>query len=105
MQLHIVMMSFHVVPCDELQQQIDVAFQRMPSLCEGVLRYELVENQSSTSLQYTHALLSVFASAAHLDAYRVSPAHDALMQLLKPHIREVVVLDIPWPKSLSTLPA
>ncbi|PAT31904.1 stress responsive alpha-beta barrel domain-containing protein [Vandammella animalimorsus] len=105
MQLHIVLMAFHATPSDELQQHIDTAFRRMPALCEGLLRYELVKNHSSTSAQYSHALLSVFASPGHLSAYRVSPEHDALMQLLKPHVREIVVLDTPWPASLSTLPA
>lgn len=101
MYLHIVMMAFHTPPPPSLMAQIESAFQEVPRQCDGILRFEVLPNQSLTSAQYSHALLSIFASAAHLETYKTSHAHEALMQQIQPHIREIVVLDSPLASGLA----
>jgi hypothetical protein len=43
---------------------------------------------------YTHALVAVFASAADRDHYLTAPEHLAAVDLLKPCMRHVAVVDI-----------
>lgn len=93
MYLHIVMMAFNKEVTPSLRTQVEDCFQAVLRDCEGVVRFDLVDNQSRTSASYTHALLSVFANEATLAAYRSSAAHDRLTAELGPHIKEVVVLD------------
>jgi quinol monooxygenase YgiN len=87
------MMAFNQEMSADLRNQIEMCFQDIPRQCEGVERFDLVDNRSRTSASYTHALLSVFSSEGALDAYRVSDAHANLMAQLGPHIKEIVVLD------------
>ena len=93
MYLHIVMMAFNKEITAGLRDQIELCFQGIPRQCDGVVRFELVENQSHTSASYTHALISIFSSEQALDAYRTSAAHANLMSELGPHIKDIVVLD------------
>ncbi len=93
MYLHIVMMAFNKEVTAPLREQIEKVFQNIPRECDGVVRFELVENRSHTSAAYTHALLSVFSSELALEGYRTGAAHSKLMAELGPHIKEIVVLD------------
>lgn len=93
MYLHVVLMAFNKTVTTDLRNQITAEFRSMPHKCEGLLRFDLIDNESRTSANYTHGLLSVFASANHFEAYRVGQAHTALMETLKPHIKDIVVLD------------
>jgi hypothetical protein len=93
MYLHIVMMSFHQAVTPALREQIQAFFQSVRDQCEGMVRFDLVDNQSRTSVAFSHALLSVFSSVKYLDAYRTSVAHASLMDLLGPLVKQIVVLD------------
>ena len=95
MYLHIVMMAFNTEVTAALHESIEQCLADTRDQCEGVLRFELVRNQSQTSARYSHALLSVFASEQALDAYRTSAAHEAMMARLGRHIAQIVVLDSP----------
>lgn len=95
MYLHVVLMAFHQEVTPSLRAQIQDCFRTVARASEGVERFELVDNRSRTSPDYPYALLSVFATEQALDAYRTSDAHDELMALLGPHIRQIVVLDSP----------
>lgn len=93
MYLHTVMMSFHQAVTPALREQIEAQFKSMREHCDGLLRFDLVDNQSRTSAQFSHALLSIFSSRQHLDAYRDSTAHTQLMDVLGPLVKQIVVLD------------
>ncbi len=93
MQLHIVMMAFHQAVSPELRQRMEQCFNTIRTQCQGVLRFELVDNQSHTSADYTHALLSVFTSEQALQDYREGAAHAQMLEVLGPHIARIVVLD------------
>lgn len=75
------------------RKQIQALFESMRDQCEGIVRFDLVDNQSHTSADFSHALLSVFSSLEHLNAYRTSAAHTRLMDALAPKVRHIVVLD------------
>lgn len=93
MYLHIVMMSFHQAVTPALREQIQALFESMRCQCEGMVRFDLMDNQSRTSAAFSHALLSVFSSVKHLDAYRTSAVHARLMDVLGPLVKQIVVLD------------
>ena len=93
MYLHTVMMAFNKEITGALRAQIDAYFNDIPSQCDGIERFDFVDNMSLTSKGYTHALVSVFTSEKALDAYRISAAHDQLMTELTPHLKEILVLD------------
>ena len=93
MYLHVVMMAFNQEVSASFRSQIETCFKGIADECEGVARFDLVDNQSRTSPAYTHALVSVFSDEAALDSYRTGAAHDRLMTQLGPHINEIVVLD------------
>ena len=95
MYLHIVMMAFKSAPGATLLHTLQQNFAKVQQDCPGIAAFRLVENQSKTSAQYTHALYSVFSDLPALDAYRHSPAHDAMMVDLKPFVDHIVVLDSP----------
>lgn len=75
MYLHIVIMAFNKKMTASLRTKIEQSARNIPHDCEGVERFELVDNQSRTSASYTHALVSVFSSGQALDAYRTSAGH------------------------------
>ncbi len=93
MYLHVVMMAFNKEVSASFRLQIETCFKDIADECQGVVRFDLVNNQSRTSPSYTHALLSVFSDETALDAYRTSAAHNRLMTQLGPHIDKIVVLD------------
>jgi quinol monooxygenase YgiN len=95
MYLHLVMMAFKEPVTAALRERIGQCFDAIRRECEGIVRFELVDNQSRTSAHYSHALLSVFTSERMLDAYRASTAHEAMMAALEPHIAQIAVLDSP----------
>lgn len=93
MYLHIVMMTFNKELTPPLKDQLEIRFKRIPAQCDGIERFDFVDNMSRSSKGYTHALVSVFSSQKACDDYRVSAAHENLMIDLQPHIKEILVLD------------
>lgn len=91
--LHIVMMAFKEAMTAPLRARIEQAFDDVRRQCAGVMRFDLVDNHSRTSPDFTHALLSVFAGDEALAAYRTGRAHEEMMAVLGPHIERIVVLD------------
>lgn len=93
MYLHVVMLAFHQPVTAAVRKKMESCFEAVRRECEGLVRFELVDNHSRTSASYTHALLSVFSHEEAFESYRISPAHHRLMADLGPHIKEIVVLD------------
>lgn len=93
MYLHIVMMAFNDAMNPFLRQCIEQCFNTIRNDSKGVVRFELLDNQSHTSTHYTHALLSIFTSKQALDTYRTGAAHAQMMKTLTPHIAQIEVLD------------
>ena len=62
----------------------------------GVTSLTVGSNVSPEGLAqgYTHALVAVFASPADRDHYLTAPEHVAAVDLLKPCLRHVAVVDI-----------
>lgn len=95
MYLHVVLMAFNKEVTIPLRARVEHCFRETRRECKGVMRFDLVDNHSRTSAAHTHALISVFADVEALDSYRASAAHERLMAELRPHLREIVVLDTP----------
>jgi quinol monooxygenase YgiN len=96
MYLHIVMMALKEPMTAALRERMEQCFDTIRRGCEGVARFELLDNHSRTSPDYSHALLSLFTSQQALDAYRTGAAHEAMMAAIGPHIARIVVLDSAW---------
>ena len=86
-------MAFHQAVNPNLRQHIEQCFDSIRKECEGVVRFELLDNQSRTSTNYTHALFSTFTSEQALESYRNGSAHTRMMEVLSAHIAQIVVLD------------
>ncbi|WP_434717180.1 Dabb family protein (plasmid) [Paraburkholderia sp. A2RO-4L] len=87
------MMAFNKEISPSLRTQFEKWFQNTARDCDGVERFDFVDNQSRTSASYSHALVSVFSSKQALDAYRASAAHSKMMAELGYYIKEIAVLD------------
>lgn len=70
-------------------------FEAIPEKVEGVLAVEWGVNNSPEGKHqgYTHAVLMTFADEAGRQHYLPHPAHEALKQVFKPLLEDIVVFD------------
>ena len=76
---------------DEVQQ----AFSALPSKIDAIHDYEWGTNNSPEGLDkgFTHAFFVTFKSEADRAVYLPHPDHQAFVEVLKPHLKDVFVLD------------
>ncbi|MFN9917096.1 MAG: Dabb family protein, partial [Pirellulaceae bacterium] len=70
-------------------------FRALPAKIPAVADFEYGENNSPEGLAngFTHCFLLSFYSESDRDGYLVHPAHQAFVDILKPHLDKVQVLD------------
>ena len=75
------------------------AFAKLPSQIPTIVAFEHGINNSPENLNdgLTHCFLVSFANEAGREAYLPHPAHKAFVEVLKPHMEKVVVIDY-WAK-------
>ena len=96
---HVVLFSFKEESYPEGARQVEEAFAALPGKIPEIYDYEWGTNNSPEELNrgLTHAFLVTFKSEADRAVYLPHPDHLAFVKVLKPHLKDVTVLDY-WAK-------
>lgn len=92
---HVVMFQFKGTSSQEDVEKIVEAFRGLPSKIPEIAAFEYGNDNSPEKLSdgLTHCFLVTFKSEADREAYLPHPAHMAFVDVLKPHLEKVVVID------------
>lgn len=92
---HVVMFSFNEDSYPAGPKAVEEAFSELPGKIPQIHDYEWGINNSPEELNkgYTHLFFVTFKSEADRAVYLPHPAHLAFVEVLKPHLKEVLVLD------------
>ena len=96
---HVVMFGFNESSSETDIRGVVDAFAALPKQIPEIASFEYGKNNSPENLNdgLTHCFLVTFASEADREAYLPHPAHKAFVEVLKPHLKKVVVIDY-WAK-------
>lgn len=96
---HVVMFQFKESCSEADVQKVVDAFRGLPSKISEIADFEYGVNNSPEGLAggLTHCFLVTFKSEADRAAYLPHPAHEAFVEVLKPHLEKVTVIDY-WAK-------
>lgn len=96
---HVVLFQFKDSSSDAEVRQIVDAFRALPSKISQIADFEYGVDNSPEDLSggLTHCFLVTFKSEEDRDAYLPHPAHQAFVELLKPHLEKATVVDY-WAK-------
>jgi hypothetical protein len=74
---------------------VEDAFRALPSRIKEIRDFEFGTNNSPENLNqgYTHCFLVTFASEKDRATYLPHPAHQAFVEVLKPHLDKAFVID------------
>ncbi|MCM2370033.1 Dabb family protein [Aporhodopirellula aestuarii] len=92
---HVVMFGFKESSSEaEIQNVVD-EFAKLPGKIDSIVEFEHGVNNSPEGLNdgLTHCFLVSFADEAGRAEYLPHPAHKAFVEVLKPHMEKVVVVD------------
>jgi hypothetical protein len=92
---HVVLFKFKDSSSAEDIQRVVDAFRKLPEAIPQIASFEYGVNNSPENLNdgFTHSFLVTFRSAADRDAYLPHEAHRAFVEVLKPHLDRVLVID------------
>ena len=92
---HVVLFKFKDSATPEQVKKIENAFGELPAKIDSITAYEWGTNVSPEGLAdgFTHCFLVSFKDKAGLDVYLPHPAHKAFVDLLKPQLDKVLVVD------------
>lgn len=96
---HVVMFKFADTASEADIQRVVDAFSALPSKIDAIHDYEHGVNNSPENLNkgFTHLFLVTFKSEEDRATYLPHPAHKAFVEVLKPTLGEVQVIDY-WTK-------
>lgn len=96
---HVVMFKFKDSSQPSDVKKVEDAFAGLTKKISLIKNFEWGTNNSPENLNQglTHCFLVTFASEKDRDAYLVHPDHQAFVDILKPHLDKVTVLDY-WSK-------
>ena len=92
---HVVMFQFKESSSAKDIEKVVAAFNELPSKIDTIKDYEYGVNNSPEGLDdgFTHIFLVTFADDAGRAKYLPHPDHLAFVEILKPHLEKVMVLD------------
>jgi Stress responsive A/B Barrel Domain len=92
---HVVLFKFADSASRENIKKVEDAFAALPAKISLIKDYEWGTNSSPENLNngLTHCFFVTFASNKDRDDYLVHPDHQAFVEILKPHLDKVTVLD------------
>ncbi|WP_425396908.1 Dabb family protein [Aeoliella sp.] len=92
---HVVLFEFKEDAPAEKVAEIEKAFAALPEKIEEIADLEWGKNNSPEGLNkgFTHCFLISFDSEADRAAYLPHPDHKAFANLLRPHLKDVLVVD------------
>ena len=96
---HVVLFKFTESSTPEDIQEIEEAFAALPSQIEEIRDFEWGINNSPEGLDkgFTHCFIVTFDSEEGRDIYLPHPAHQEFVDLVGPHVEDVLVVDY-WAK-------
>jgi hypothetical protein len=96
---HVVLFKFKETSSEEDIQQVEEAFNALPSKISEIKGYEWGTNNSPENLNkgLTHCFFLTFSSEEDRDTYLTHPDHVAFGDIAGPHIADVTVVDY-WTK-------
>lgn len=92
---HVVLFKFKDGTPAESVRAIEDKFRSLRGRIPGIVAYEWGTNVSPEKLDqgFTHCFFVSFADAAARDAYLPHPAHKEFVDVLRPHLDKVLVVD------------
>ncbi len=92
---HVVMFKFKEGTPPEKIAEIEREFSALRVHIPQIAQYEYGTNVSPEGLDkgFTHCFIVTFNNEADRDAYLPHPAHKAFVDILKPHLEDVHVID------------
>lgn len=92
---HVVMFQFKSTSSEADVQKVVDAFRALPGKIPAIADFEYGTDNSPEGLAdgLTHCFLVSFKSEKDREAYLPHPAHEAFVEVLKPHLEKVVVID------------
>lgn len=92
---HVVIFKFKTSSTSADIQKIESAFSKLPSQIKEIKDYEWGLNNSPEGLNkgFTHCFLVTFDSEEDRAIYLPHPAHKAFVDILSPHLEDVMVID------------
>lgn len=92
---HVVLFKFTEGTDAAKLKEITDAFAALPSKIDVIRDFEWGTDVSTEKLSkgFTHCFFVTFADAAGRDAYLPHPAHKEFVDLVKPHLEDVTVVD------------
>jgi len=92
---HVVVFKFKDGTPPEKVQEIADAFAALPEKIDSIVDFEWGLNNSPEGHDqgFTHVFLVTFDDAAGREKYLPHPAHKAFVNLLRPHLEKVFVVD------------
>jgi hypothetical protein len=96
---HVVLFSFKAGSTPEQIKAVETAFAALPKKIKEVKAFEWGTNNSPENLNqgFTHCFLVSFVSEKDRDIYLPHPDHKAFVEVLKPILDKVLVIDY-WTK-------
>lgn len=96
---HVVMFKFKDTSSPEDIKKVEDAFRDLAKKIKIIKDFEWGTNNSPENLNQglTHCFLVSFSSKEDRDAYLPHPDHKAFVEILKPHLDKVTVIDY-WAK-------
>ena len=92
---HIVLFKFNEASSQEDIDHVAREFALLPSKIKEVTDFEWGTNNSPEGLDkgFTHSFFVTFSSEADRQVYLKHPDHLAFLEILKPHLEDVLVID------------
>lgn len=96
---HVVMFKFKDTSPTSDIKKVEDAFRALSGKISTIKDFEWGTNNSPENLNQglTHCFLVTFSSEKDRDAYLIHPDHKAFVEVLKPHLDKVTVIDY-WAK-------
>lgn len=92
---HVVLFSFKSTSSAADVKSVEDAFKKLPSQIKEIKDFEWGKNNSPEGINqgFTHCFLVTFSSEKDREVYLPHPAHKAFIDVLKPHLDKVLVID------------
>ena len=92
---HVVCFQYKEGTTKEKIAEIGRAFRGLKGKISGIVSFEMGENDSPEGLNkgFTHCYIVTFENAAARKGYLPHPEHKKFVELLKPHMEDVFVID------------
>lgn len=92
---HVVLFKFTDSSSEWDVKKVEEAFRALPKRIKEVHSFEWGKNNSPENLNqgFTHCFFVTFKSEADREVYLPHPAHLAFVEVLKPHLDKVLVID------------